>query len=428
MKILFLCHGNICRSPMAEFVMKYLLAEAGRDDVVVESAALHTDEIGNDVHPGTRAKLRAMGVPFAPRAAWLLTAAKAREYDLLIGMDAYNMADLRRLVWPEDLGKVRKLLSFTGSGRDVADPWYTGNFDATWDDVLAGCRALLAALPPRRGGSAAPTNYHTHTTWCDGKDTPEAMARAACEKGFAELGFSSHVSFPEGGEFVLDPRRGGDYAADVRRVKDLFAGRLEIRLGAEADYIPGVTAPERERYRDLGLEYLIGSIHYVVAPDGARVPVDHTPRLLADGVRDHFGGRAEDFVRAYFRQQREMVSRFDFDIVGHLDLVRKFNLKHPYFDETDGWYLEELAATADAVAASGKLAEVNTGAISRGWLDDAYPSAAFRDLLRARGVPFVLSSDAHAAESVDCAFDRFGPAEEYVRPSFAGGPRACRRS
>ena len=146
MKILFLCHGNICRSPMAEFVMKDLLAKAGRTDVMVESAALHTDELGNDIHYGTRQKLMEMKVPFAPREAWLLSAAKAREYDLLIGMDRYNLADLRRLVYPKDRDKIRLLLDYTGQGRDVADPWYTGNFDATWDDVLAGCTALLKEI------------------------------------------------------------------------------------------------------------------------------------------------------------------------------------------------------------------------------------------------------------------------------------------
>ena len=145
-KILFLCHGNICRSPMAEFVMKELVRRAGRDDIVIESAALHTDEIGNDIHRGTRRKLQAEGIPFAPRRAWLLTAAKAREYDLLIGMDDYNIADLRRLVFPEDEGKIRKLLSFVGSERDIADPWYTGNFDATYADVREGCTALLKSL------------------------------------------------------------------------------------------------------------------------------------------------------------------------------------------------------------------------------------------------------------------------------------------
>lgn len=126
--------------------MKDLLAKAGRTDVAVESAALHADEIGNDIHCGTRRKLVEMKIPFEPRAAWLLSAAKAREYDLLIGMDRYNLADLRRLVYPEDRGKIRLLLDYTGQGRDVADPWYTGNFDATWDDVLAGCTALLGEL------------------------------------------------------------------------------------------------------------------------------------------------------------------------------------------------------------------------------------------------------------------------------------------
>ena len=126
--------------------MKDLLEKAGRTDVTVESAALHTDEIGNDIHYGTRQKLIEMKIPFAPRAAFLLTAAKAREYDLLIGMDSYNIADLKRLVYPEDRGKIRLLLDYTGACRDVADPWYTGNFDATWDDILAGCTALLQTI------------------------------------------------------------------------------------------------------------------------------------------------------------------------------------------------------------------------------------------------------------------------------------------
>jgi len=126
--------------------MKELVRQSGRDDIEIESAALHTDEIGSDIHYGTRTKLREQGIPFSPRAAWLLTAAKAREYDLLIGMDDYNIADLRRLVYPEDLPKVRTLLSFAGSERSIADPWYTGNFDETYDDVLEGCTALLKSL------------------------------------------------------------------------------------------------------------------------------------------------------------------------------------------------------------------------------------------------------------------------------------------
>ena len=146
LKILFVCHGNICRSPMAEFVMKDMLVKAGRNDVVVESAALHTDELGNDIHRGTRRELERHGIPFSPRHAWLLDAAKASEYDLIVGMDAYNMADLRRLVYPADRQKLHMLLDFAGVSRDVADPWYTGNFVDTYSDISSGCAALLQWL------------------------------------------------------------------------------------------------------------------------------------------------------------------------------------------------------------------------------------------------------------------------------------------
>ena len=146
MKILFVCHGNICRSPMAEFVMKDMLAKAGLGDVTVESAALHTDELGNDIHYGTKRELTKHGIPFSPRRAWLLSSGKLQEYDLVVGMDAANMRDLRRLAGTTAAQKFRKLLDFAGVDRDVADPWYTGDFEATYADVVAGCSALLEEL------------------------------------------------------------------------------------------------------------------------------------------------------------------------------------------------------------------------------------------------------------------------------------------
>ena len=130
--------------------MKNLLAKAGIADVSVESAALRPDEIGNDIHCGTKGILVKYGIPFASRAAWQLTPAKASEYDMIVGMDAYNMADLKRLVFPEDMNRVFKMLELAGSSRDVADPWFTGDFEATYEDVLAGCAAILEGLRKRR--------------------------------------------------------------------------------------------------------------------------------------------------------------------------------------------------------------------------------------------------------------------------------------
>ena len=265
------------------------------------------------------------------------------------------------------------------------------------------------------------TNYHTHTVWCDGKNTVEEMILSAIEKGFATIGFSSHSTYPDDNACTVPCEKLPGYFAEVRSLAAKYAGRISVLCGVEADYIPGTTDPDRSRYAGFAPDYIIGSIHYVVAPDGGRVPVDHTPGLLADGIAGHFGGSAEAFVRAYFAQEREMVRRFDFDIVGHADLCRKFNAKHPYFDENAAWYLDELEKTADAIAGSGKLVEVNTGAISRGWLDDAYPSAEFRSMLRVRGVEFVLDSDSHAADTLDCAFDRFADAENYTALRIGNG-------
>ena len=216
-------------------------------------------------------------------------------------------------------------------------------------------------------------NYHTHTTWCDGRDTPEEMVQAALARGFAEIGFSSHARLPDVVEGNLTPERAVQYAREIRALAARYADRIRVRLGVEADYIPGDTAPDRARYAHLGLDYLIGSIHWVVAPDGAHVPVDHTPELLMAGIRDHFGGDVAQCLRAYFAQNRAMAATCDFDVIGHPDLVRKFNGRLRYFDETAPWYLDELRRTADAFAASGKVVEVNTGGISRGWMEDAYP-------------------------------------------------------
>ena len=259
------------------------------------------------------------------------------------------------------------------------------------------------------------TNYHTHTTWCDGKDSPEAVVLAAIEKGFGTIGFSSHAMLPEDDtSWVLTPEKAPRYAAEIRTLAKKYEGRIRILCGVEADYVPGGATPDRRAYAAISPDYIIGSVHFVVAPDGARVCVDESPESLEDGIRRHFGCDAEAYLHAYFAQVRKMLLSCDFDVVGHLDLVRKFNTRHPYFDETAPWYLAELDRTADAVSASGKIAEVNTGAISRGWLDDAYPSAAFRDRLRARGVKFILSADAHAADAIDCAFDRFGDCEVFL--------------
>lgn len=148
-KILFICHGNICRSPMAEFVMKDLVKKAGlSDEFIIDSAAVSREEIGNGVHYGTREKLKEMGIPCGLHRAIQVTRQDYDIYDYLIAMDQYNIHGLHRLLGDDNKHKISTLLSFADSERDIADPWYTGNFDDTYDDVLKGCQALLHRLYP----------------------------------------------------------------------------------------------------------------------------------------------------------------------------------------------------------------------------------------------------------------------------------------
>lgn len=146
-RILFVCHGNICRSPMAEFVMKDLVRKAGReDDFYIESAATSTEEIGNEVYPPAKRKLAEHGIGCKDKTARQMTCRDYDRFDLLIGMDAANIRNMNRICGGDPEQKIYELLDFTDRIGEVADPWYTGDFEATWRDVLEGCQCLLKQL------------------------------------------------------------------------------------------------------------------------------------------------------------------------------------------------------------------------------------------------------------------------------------------
>ena len=146
-KVLFVCHGNICRSPMAEFVMKDLVKKAGRGgEFDIASAATSSEEIGNPVYPQARRKLAEHGLACDGKRARQFTARDYSHYDLIIGMDSANIRNMERIAGGDPQSKIYKMLEFAGSSRDVADPWYTGDFEATYRDVTAGCEGLLKEI------------------------------------------------------------------------------------------------------------------------------------------------------------------------------------------------------------------------------------------------------------------------------------------
>ena len=146
-KVLFICHGNICRSTMAEFVFAHMVNKSGLSDCFhIESAATSREEIGNDTHYGTKQKMKQMGIPTWRRAARQMTKKDYQEFDYVIAMERYNLRNIDRIIGRDTEGKVHLLLDYTNRPGDIADPWYTGNFDETYRDVVEGCEAFLQYL------------------------------------------------------------------------------------------------------------------------------------------------------------------------------------------------------------------------------------------------------------------------------------------
>ena len=251
-------------------------------------------------------------------------------------------------------------------------------------------------------------NYHTHSVFCDGNSTLEEVAKSAFDCGIKYLGFSSHSAYPATTGCEMHPENFLKYKATIEELKKQFSGKMEIFFGFEADYLPPLSWPDYSYYKNFNPDYLIGSVHFVWnhdVPQNGTMTVDDETEKVKNGLENIFFGDGKKMVQTYFDHQRQMLKSCDFDIIGHIDLIRKRNAALKFFSETDSWYKNELQATAKEIAKAGVVVEINTGGMSRGAIDSPYPSLEFLKILKKLDVPILFSSDAHSSEHLVYGFD-----------------------
>lgn len=239
------------------------------------------------------------------------------------------------------------------------------------------------------------SNVHTHTVFSDGDNTAEEMVRAALRLGFHTLGFSDH-GHAEYDRCGMSLAREAAYREEIRRLQQLYAGRIHILLGYEHDWLSPADFTE--------YEYVIESVHFVPV-EGGVFCVDRSRSVLEDAIQQHFAGDPYRMCQAYFRTVCESCARTRADVLGHMDLVMKFNEGRDLFDDGDPRYLDAALEAADCAADRGLLVEINTGAIARGYRTEPYPGGAILKRLRQRDARILLSSDCHNSAYLDCGFE-----------------------
>lgn len=240
-------------------------------------------------------------------------------------------------------------------------------------------------------------DLHMHSVYSDGKNTPEEMVAAALERGMSVAGLSEH-SHAEHDPCSMPLEKRAAYRAEMERLRRLYAGRIEIRCGLERDYY----ADDQEDY-----DYIIGSVHALRMRDGQYVYIDWSPERLEEGTEKYFGGDWYAMAEEYFRLVGDVVRQTRCDLIGHFDLVSKFNEKARWFDPEHPRYRQAWQSAADALLKTGKTFEINTGAISRGYRTEPYPGREILQYLQSRGAKLMLSSDAHRKEDIGFQFERW---------------------
>ena len=252
------------------------------------------------------------------------------------------------------------------------------------------------------------SSMHTHTIFCDGRDDVETMCRTAFEKKLFAIGFSAHAPVEKqiGKETTwnLKESRVNDYVTEVLAAKKRWQGKINVFLGYEADYIKGLRSPLDSDITSLNLDYIIGSVHFLFPKNGAEFfTVDGSKEEFEKGLSEGYNGDAQALMNHYYDSVLDMITEGGFDIIAHLDLLKKNCQGKNYWpEEAEICRQKEVA---QAAAKAGLVIEVNTGGLNRKKIHDTYPSLTFLRIICENNIPVIITADAHRAYDIDGNYD-----------------------
>ncbi len=255
-------------------------------------------------------------------------------------------------------------------------------------------------------------NLHTHTRFSDGSSEPERYVEVALQQGFSVLGITDHSPVPFENSFALKEKNLPAYCRAIRELQKTHSSpssadkKIEILLGIEVDFIPGMTVPFEELRRKYNFDYTIGSVHLVRDDRGDGLWFIDGPdiSIYDDGIQRIFGGDGQRAVTAYYRQVQEMISKHKPDIVGHMDKVKMYN-RDRYFSESDRWYVRLVDETLELISHTGSVVEVNTRGLYKKRSETFFPGPEILKKILKLGIPVTVSSDAHKPEELYRLFD-----------------------
>lgn len=250
------------------------------------------------------------------------------------------------------------------------------------------------------------TNYHSHCHYCDGKYAPLTYVESAIEKGLLAYGFSSHAPVPFDCTWTMRQENASNYVEEIRQLQKTFQPDIQLYCGLEVDYIPRITGPKSLPILELGLDYTIGSVHFVdTFPDGKGWEIDGSHAVFLDGLQQIFQGNIEQAIKRYFQLTRQMIEQECPDIVGHVDKIKIQDEAGALFSQQAGWYQQELEQTLRLIADVGVMVEVNTRGIYKKKTNETYPSQWALTRMHALGIPVTINSDAHHPDEIISHFE-----------------------